>query len=300
MAGLVLAGTASARRIQRLVLPLRDAFAALFFFAFGLSIDVGDFGEVVAPAVAAVAMSIVLAVIAGVGVARINGLDREAAANIAFTVVARGEFALILVALAIQAGLDGRLAPFVALYVLALAVISPLLAAQSRHVAALIPCRLVPDVGPAAAAPEHAEGGPDRGARHHPDRVGRPRRGRGEGSRAPGDWLRWLERCLHTAEVTGSSPVSPTRCTRRPAVPPEGRLFCLPGRAWRSGALGEVVEPVQRRPHLAPRARELAVISARPARSPAARPRPAATAPAPTAVATTCPGSGAWRRCHRR
>ena len=54
MAGLVLAGTASARRIQRLVLPLRDAFAALFFFAFGLSIDVGDFDEVVAPAVAAV------------------------------------------------------------------------------------------------------------------------------------------------------------------------------------------------------------------------------------------------------
>ena len=83
MAGLVLAGTASARRIQRLVLPLRDAFAALFFFAFGLSIDVGDFDEVVAPAVAAVSMSIVLAVIAGVGVARINGLDREAAANIA-------------------------------------------------------------------------------------------------------------------------------------------------------------------------------------------------------------------------
>jgi hypothetical protein len=30
-------------------------------------------------------------------------------------------------------------------------------------------------------------------------------------SSAPGDWLRWLERCLHTAEVTGSSPVSPTR-----------------------------------------------------------------------------------------
>ena len=25
-----------------------------------------------------------------------------------------------------------------------------------------------------------------------------------------GDWLSWLERCLHTAEVTGSNPVSPT------------------------------------------------------------------------------------------
>ncbi len=142
MAGLVLAATASARRIQRLVLPLRDAFAALFFFAFGLSIDVGDFDEVVAPAVAAVVMSIVLALIAGVGVARINRLDREAAANIAFTVVARGEFALILVALAIEAGLDDRLGPFVALYVLALAVISPLLASRSTELARLIPSRV--------------------------------------------------------------------------------------------------------------------------------------------------------------
>jgi putative spermidine/putrescine transport system permease protein len=142
MAGLVLAGTASARRIQRLVLPLRDAFAALFFFAFGLSIDVGDFDEVIAPAFAAVVMSIVLALIAGVGVARINRLDREAAANIAFTVVARGEFALILVALAIEAGLDERLAPFVALYVLALAVISPLLASRSTELARLIPRRM--------------------------------------------------------------------------------------------------------------------------------------------------------------
>ena len=143
MAGLVLAGTASARRIQRLVLPLRDAFAAVFFFAFGLSIDVGDFGKVAAPAVAAVVMSLVLALIAGIGVARINGLDREAAANIAFTVVARGEFSLILVALALQAGLDERLAPFVAEYVLALAIISPLLASRSTELSHLIPLRLI-------------------------------------------------------------------------------------------------------------------------------------------------------------
>ena len=118
MAGLVLAGTAAARRIQRLVLPLRDAFAALFFFAFGLSIDPGDIGPVIAPAAAAIVMSIVLAVVAGIGVARMNRMTGAAAANIAFTVVARGEFALILVALATQAGLDRRLAPFVAVYVL--------------------------------------------------------------------------------------------------------------------------------------------------------------------------------------
>src|SRR5262249_46468158 len=154
MAGLVLAGTAAARRIQRLVLPLRDAFAAIFFFAFGLSIQPSDIDQVLVPATAAIVMSIVLAVLAGVGVARMNRLSSGAASNIAFTVVARGEFALILVALAAQAGLDRRLAPFVAVYVLTLAVISPILATHSAVFGRLIPARLLPTPEPAAPMPD--------------------------------------------------------------------------------------------------------------------------------------------------
>ena len=41
MVGLILAGTPSGPRIRELVHPLRDAFAAIFFFAFGLAIDPG-------------------------------------------------------------------------------------------------------------------------------------------------------------------------------------------------------------------------------------------------------------------
>lgn len=150
MAGLVLAGTAAARRIEKLVLPLRDAFAAIFFFAFGLAIDPGDFGGVLVPAVLAIMMSVAMAVIAGVVAARMNGFDRHGAANIAFSVLARGEFALILVSLATAAGLDGRLGPFVALYVLTLAVASPLLASRSEVFARVIPQRMCPT--PAEAA----------------------------------------------------------------------------------------------------------------------------------------------------
>ena len=39
MVGLVFAGTAARSRIERLVIPLRDAFGSVFFFAFGLTID---------------------------------------------------------------------------------------------------------------------------------------------------------------------------------------------------------------------------------------------------------------------
>jgi CPA2 family monovalent cation:H+ antiporter-2 len=144
MAGLVLAGTAAKRRIERLVLPLRDAFGALFFFHFGLIIDPGDMRAVLVPAVLAVAVSLLLAMLAAVGTARINHLDRRAAGNIAFSVVARGEFALILVVLATDAGLDPRLAPFTAVYVLALAIASPLLASRSAALSRCIPAALLP------------------------------------------------------------------------------------------------------------------------------------------------------------
>ena len=144
MAGVVLAGTAVAPRVERLVMPLRDAFGALFFFSFGLAIDPGEFGKVLGPAAAAVVTSFVLACVAGAAAARINGYDRTGAVNIAFSVLARGEFALILVTLAVAAGLDERLVPFVGIYVLTLAVASPILAAPSRHVARVVPERWFP------------------------------------------------------------------------------------------------------------------------------------------------------------
>ncbi len=144
MAGVVLAGTAVTKRIEKLVLPLRDSFGALFFFAFGLAIDPGAFGSVAGPAIAAVLVSLVLALVAGVTAARINGLGRLAAVNISFTVLARGEFALILVTLATAAGLDERLVPFTGLYVLTLAVASPLLATNSGRLARAVPARWLP------------------------------------------------------------------------------------------------------------------------------------------------------------
>jgi len=142
MAGLILAESPVAHRIERLVLPLRDTFAAAFFFAFGLTIDPGDAWQVAGPVAIAVALSIVLNVTAGVIAARWQGFGRQAAANIGLTVLGRGEFSLILATLAVAAGLDARIGPFIAFYVLVLAVLGPLLAARSRSLARLLPARL--------------------------------------------------------------------------------------------------------------------------------------------------------------
>ena len=53
MAGLVVAETTVAPRVRKLVLPLRDTFAALFFFTFGLTVDPGDVASVAGPIAAA-------------------------------------------------------------------------------------------------------------------------------------------------------------------------------------------------------------------------------------------------------
>ena len=137
MIGMVIAASPVAPRVERLVLPLRDAFAAAFFFTFGLTVDPGDVASVALPVVAAVAVTLVMAVVAGYGVGRLNDLRPKGAANLALTLVSRGEFALILVALAIPAGLDPRLAPFAAGYVLVLALGGPLLAANTGWLASL-------------------------------------------------------------------------------------------------------------------------------------------------------------------
>ena len=150
MIGMVIAASPVAPRVERLVLPLRDAFAAAFFFTFGLTVDPGDVASVALPVVAAVALTLVMAVVAGWGVGRLNGLRPKGAANLALTLVSRGEFALILVALAIPAGLDPRLAPFAAGYVLVLALGGPLLAANTGWLAALY--RRVPVKAPEPVA----------------------------------------------------------------------------------------------------------------------------------------------------
>ena len=144
MVGMILAETRSAERIQQLVLPLRDAFAAVFFFAFGLSVDLESFSSVFVPVAIAIVVTFVLNAIGGLTAARMHRLGPRGASNLTMTILGRGEFSLILATLGTAAGLDGRLASFVALYVLVLAVGGPSRAARARSFAGLLPERLFP------------------------------------------------------------------------------------------------------------------------------------------------------------
>jgi CPA2 family monovalent cation:H+ antiporter-2 len=114
--------------------PFRDSFGAIFFFGFGLSIDPFSLGGAVWLAVGAALLSLVGVVIAGMVVGARAKLSPVGSLNTSFTLLARGEFSIIIVNLAIAGGLTAVLQPFAALYVLILASVSPLLAKESDRI----------------------------------------------------------------------------------------------------------------------------------------------------------------------
>lgn len=136
--GLVLAETEHAQRIEHLVVPFRDFFGGLFFFSFGLTIDPLGLGGAVWPALGAVLVTLVGNVLAGFIAGKVAGLSPEQSVTIGLTIVARGEFSIILANLGKAGNLMPALQPFAALYVLLLAILGPLLTKESERIYLLL------------------------------------------------------------------------------------------------------------------------------------------------------------------
>jgi CPA2 family monovalent cation:H+ antiporter-2 len=132
--GLVLSETEHSERIERMIVPFRDFFGALFFFGFGLTIDPFGLGGAVWPALGAVALTLVGNVVAGGLAGRSAKLSNSASLNIGLTIISRGEFSIIMANLAKAGGLSPVVQQFAALYVLILAVLGPLLTKESERI----------------------------------------------------------------------------------------------------------------------------------------------------------------------
>lgn len=132
--GLILAETEHGQKIEHMVVPFRDFFGALFFFGFGLTINPFTLGGAVWMSLAAVVVTLIGNITAGVIAGRQAGLSKQASYNIGFTIVSRGEFSIILANLARSGGLLEIIQPFAALYVLILAVLGPVLTKESERI----------------------------------------------------------------------------------------------------------------------------------------------------------------------
>lgn len=132
--GLVFSETEHRDRIEHLVVPFRDFFGAVFFFSFGLNIDPSTLASAFWLSLGAALLTIVGNVIAGMIAGRKAGLSHKASTNIGLTIMARGEFSIIVANLGITAGLNPILTPFTAMYVLFLAILGPLMTKESKSI----------------------------------------------------------------------------------------------------------------------------------------------------------------------
>ena len=113
-----------ARRSHLLVAPLRDLFAATFFFFFGLEISPASLLPVALPALLLGVVTAVTKVAAGWWAARRAGIDARGRWRAGLVLVARGEFSIVIAGLG--AAVEPGLGPLAAAYVLLLAVMGPL------------------------------------------------------------------------------------------------------------------------------------------------------------------------------
>ncbi len=133
MAGLVLADSQYIKKIESMVLPYKDFFGAMFFFSFGLSIDIMSLGGAVLWASIAALVTVMGNLASGYFAAKFSGMKPKTSFDIGFTLSARGEFSIIMANIGKAGALLPVIQSFVVVYVLILSIVSPLLTKESRN-----------------------------------------------------------------------------------------------------------------------------------------------------------------------
>ncbi len=110
-AGMILGETQLSRRAAEETLPLRDAFAVLFFVSVGMLFDPAVVVEQPGPVLATVAIIVIGKSLAAYAIVRVFGHDNEIALTVAGSLAQIGEFSFILAGLGMQLGIlppEGR------------------------------------------------------------------------------------------------------------------------------------------------------------------------------------------------
>jgi CPA2 family monovalent cation:H+ antiporter-2 len=125
LVGLTLTGE-TADRARKVLGPLRDLFAAVFFLAIGLSVDPRELLPMIPAALALATVTAATKVATGIFAARRDGVARRGQLRAGTALIARGEFSLIII------GLIGpsiaEVAALATAYVFIMAIAGPVLA----------------------------------------------------------------------------------------------------------------------------------------------------------------------------
>lgn len=128
MLGIAISG-ATAHSATRILEPLRDLFAAIFFVAFGLNTDPTSIPPVLAWALVLAVLTAATKIITGAWAAKRAGIARPGRFRAGAALIARGEFSIVIAGLAVTSGVvAGELAALATAYVLIMAILGPLAA----------------------------------------------------------------------------------------------------------------------------------------------------------------------------
>jgi CPA2 family monovalent cation:H+ antiporter-2 len=124
LVGLTLTGE-TADRARKVLGPLRDLFAAIFFVAVGLPVDPAQLLRMLPIAVILAGVTAATKVATGVFAARRDGVARRGQLRAGTTLIARGEFSLIIIGL-LGSSIAG-VSVLATTYVFVLAIVGPVL-----------------------------------------------------------------------------------------------------------------------------------------------------------------------------
>ncbi|QDG64956.1 MULTISPECIES: cation:proton antiporter [unclassified Pseudarthrobacter] len=128
MLGIAISG-ATAHSATRILEPLRDLFAAIFFVAFGLNTDPSTIPPVLGWALILAAITATTKMLTGIWAAKRAGIARRGRFRAGAALIARGEFSIVIAGLAVASGVvPDDLAALATAYVLIMAVLGPLAA----------------------------------------------------------------------------------------------------------------------------------------------------------------------------
>ncbi|MGO2002808.1 MULTISPECIES: cation:proton antiporter [Micrococcaceae] len=133
--GIAISGS-TAHSAAKVLAPLRDLFAAMFFVLFGINTDPATIPPVLLLALALALVTSVTKVLTGVWAARRAGIGIPGRIRAGTALIARGEFSIVIAGLAVAGGgASPELAALATAYVMLLAVLGPIATKLAEPVA---------------------------------------------------------------------------------------------------------------------------------------------------------------------
>lgn len=147
--GIAISGS-TAHSAAKVLAPLRDLFAAMFFVVFGINTDPATIPPVFLLALCLAALTSVTKVATGMWAARRAGIGLPGRIRAGTALIARGEFSIVIAGLAVAGGgASPELAALATTYVMLLAVLGPVATRAAEPLARAVSHRLHHSPNPA-------------------------------------------------------------------------------------------------------------------------------------------------------